>query len=132
MLNASAGHDKQGVVNGQKEAEQNRRVDRLWSRYHTYSLVIIPYVITGAIAVFIWKFMTGSGNKSSRGSSRKKSGPTWVERSINPNYMRNEDDAEAERQRRIRDRRDDERRRQWDEDWAAKRAADRLWDEQHH
>ncbi|WP_288760662.1 hypothetical protein [uncultured Lacticaseibacillus sp.] len=94
--------------------------------------VIIPYVITGAIAVFIWKFMTGSGNKSSRGSSRKKSGPTWVERSINPNYMRNEDDAEAERQRRIRDRRDDERRRQWDEDWAAKRAADRLWDEQHH
>lgn len=93
--------------------------------------IIIPYIITGAIAVFIWKVMTGG--KQNRGrSTRKKSGPTWVERSINPNYMREESDAEAERQRRIRDRRQDERQRQWDEDWAKKRAADRLWDEQHH
>lgn len=94
--------------------------------------VIIPYVIGAAVVLFVWKVMTAGGNKSSRGSSRKKSGPTWVERSINPNYMREESDAEAERQRRIRDRRQDERHRQWDEDWAKKRAADRLWDEQYH
>lgn len=93
---------------------------------------IISYVIIGAIAVLIWKVLTGGDNKSSRGGSRKKSGPTWVERSINPSYMREESDAEAERQRRIRDRRQDERHRQWADDWDKKRAADRLWDEQHH
>lgn len=32
--------------------------------------VIIPYVIIGAIALFIWKAMTAGGNKGSRGSAK--------------------------------------------------------------
>lgn len=95
-----------------------------------HNLVVTGFTLFCVAGVF--SLFTGGSKKSRGGNNRKKSGPTWVERSINPNYMREESDAEAERQRRIRDRRQDERQRQWDEDWAKKRAADRLWDEQHH